>query len=95
MAVPGANNGHDNVYIFCCRGGSTTFASRAWFEGLPDEPFERLARLAARVVRASGSLISLLDGDRPRIKGLTGIAERWASSWQLRGFAVRSDACRW
>lgn len=62
---------------FAVDGGSVIAVSRAWLDGLPDEPFERLARLAARVVRASGSLIWLLDADRPRFKSRTGIAEHW------------------
>jgi PAS domain S-box-containing protein len=45
----------------------------------PEEAFDRLTRLAARLLGASVSLVSLLDQDRQFIKSASGLPEPWAS----------------
>jgi hypothetical protein len=45
----------------------------------PDERFDGLARLAARVLHAPVALVSLVDKDRQFFKACFGLAEPWAS----------------
>jgi hypothetical protein len=45
----------------------------------PEEPFDRLARLAARVVNAPVALVSAVDRDRQFFKSCLGLPEPWAS----------------
>jgi GAF domain-containing protein len=45
----------------------------------PEEPFDRLARLAARVVDAPVALVSALDRDRQFFKSCLGLPEPWAT----------------
>ena len=45
----------------------------------PDERFDGLARVAARVVDAPVALVSLVDEDRQFFKACFGLAEPWAS----------------
>ena len=45
----------------------------------PEEHFDRLAALAARVVNAPVALVSLVDEDRQFFKSCLGLAEPWAS----------------
>ena len=59
-------------------GDSIYGTSRAWFDALPDEPFDRLARLAARIVRPTTALVTLFDGDRLRVKSCSGLVDCWA-----------------
>jgi diguanylate cyclase (GGDEF)-like protein/PAS domain S-box-containing protein len=52
--------------------------------------FDRLARLAARVLRTPIALISLLDAERQFIKSSFGLPERWASR---RDLPIASSLC--
>ena len=45
----------------------------------PDERFEGMARVAARVLHAPTALVSLVDHDRQFFKACFGLAEPWAS----------------
>ena len=45
----------------------------------PEEAFDRLTRLAARILNAPLALISLVDEDRQFFKSSQGLAEPWAS----------------
>ncbi len=50
------------------------------YDGLPEESFDRIARLAVGVMRAPVAIISFLDGDRHVVKssiGLTGRSRVW------------------
>ena len=46
----------------------------------PDETFDRLTRLATRLLGAPVSLISLVDNDRQFFKSSVGLSEPWASA---------------
>ena len=48
----------------------------------PDERFDVLARVAARVLHAPVALVSLIDEDRQFFKACFGIAEPWATQRQ-------------
>jgi PAS domain S-box-containing protein len=47
-----------------------------------EEAFDRLVRLAARVLRAPIALVSLVDSDREFFKACVGLPEPWASTRQ-------------
>jgi GAF domain-containing protein len=47
-----------------------------------EEAFDRLTRLAARILDAPIALVSLVDGDRQFFKSCLGLAEPWASQRQ-------------
>ncbi|MDX1420849.1 MAG: PAS domain S-box protein [Rubricoccaceae bacterium] len=49
-------------------------------DALPDEAFDRLVRLAARVVGAPVALLSLVDRDRQFFLSAVGLSEPWASA---------------
>ena len=49
----------------------------------PEESFDRLARLAARVLRAPLAMISLVDDRRQFIKSAAGLEEPWASRREI------------
>jgi GAF domain-containing protein len=51
----------------------------ALLDSPPEEPFDRLARLAARVVSAPVALVSGVDRDRQFFKSCLGLPEPWAS----------------
>jgi GAF domain-containing protein len=51
----------------------------ALLDSPPEEPFDRLARLAARVVDAPVALVSAVDSDRQFFKSCLGLPEPWAS----------------
>lgn len=51
----------------------------ALLDSPPEEPFDRLARLAARVVDAPVALVSGVDRDRQFFKSCLGLPEPWAS----------------
>jgi GAF domain-containing protein len=51
----------------------------ALLDSPPEEQFDRLARLAARVVNAPVALVSGVDRDRQFFKACIGLAEPWAS----------------
>ena len=44
-----------------------------------EEAFDRLTRLASKILRAPVSLVSLVDEDRQFFKSAIGLAEPWAS----------------
>jgi PAS domain S-box-containing protein len=48
-----------------------------------EEAFDRLARLAARLLRAPIALVTLVDQDRQFLKACLGVPEPWASARQL------------
>jgi PAS domain S-box-containing protein len=48
----------------------------------PDETFDRLTRLAARLLHAPASLLSLVDSDRQFFKSVVGLSDPWASARQ-------------
>ena len=43
----------------------------------PEEPFDRLTRLATRIVKTPIALVSLVDRDRQFFKSLVGLTEPW------------------
>ncbi len=45
----------------------------------PEEAFDRLTRLAAKILRAPTALVSLVDQDRQFFKSYAGLAEPWTS----------------
>ena len=45
----------------------------------PEEPFDRLARLAAKVVNAPVALVTAVDRDRQYFKSCLGLPEPWAT----------------
>ena len=51
----------------------------ALLDSPPEEPFDRLARLAARVVNAPVALVSAVDRDRQFFKSCLGLPEPWAT----------------
>ena len=51
----------------------------------PEEPFDRLTRLAAKLLRVPVTFISLLDRDRDFYKSAAGFPEPLASARQLQG----------
>ena len=44
-----------------------------------DEPFDRLVRLAARILEVPTSLVTIVEEDRQRFPGQTGLPEPWAT----------------
>jgi formate hydrogenlyase transcriptional activator len=48
----------------------------------PEEAFDRLTRLAIKILHVSASYVSLVDGDRQFFKSSIGLPEPWASSRQ-------------
>ena len=57
----------------------------------PEEAFDRLTRMAARLLGAPVSLITLVTEDRQFFKSATGLAEPWASR---RGSPLSHSFCR-
>jgi len=51
-------------------------------DSAPEESFDRLTRLAARVLGTPVALMSIVDGDRQFFKSCIGLAEPWASRRQ-------------
>ena len=51
----------------------------ALLDSPPEEPFDRLARLAARAVNAPVALVSAVDRDRQFFKSCLGLPEPWAT----------------
>jgi len=49
---------------------------------LPEENFDRLTRLAARLLRAPVALVSLVDAERQFFKSCVGLPEPWLSRRQ-------------
>jgi hypothetical protein len=54
----------------------------ALLDSPPEESFDRLARLAARVVNAPVALVSAVDKDRQFFKSCLGLPEPWSSERQ-------------
>lgn len=62
------------------RAGGTPVRAATPYDALPDESFDRLARLVAGAMHAPIAIISFLDGDRHIVKssvGLTGRSRVW------------------
>jgi len=57
----------------------------------PEEPFDRLTRLATRVLRVPVALVSLVDGNRQFFKSCIGLPEPWAS---LRQTPLTHSFCK-
>ena len=57
----------------------------------PEEAFDRLTRMAARLLGAPVSLITLVTEDRQFFKSATGLPEPWASR---RGSPLTHSFCR-
>ena len=51
----------------------------ALLDSAPEEPFDRLTRLAAKVVNAPVALVSAVDRDRQFFKSCLGLPEPWAT----------------
>lgn len=58
----------------------------------PEESFDRLTRLASRLLGAGAALVSLVDTDRQFFKSQTGLAEPWAGARQTR---LSHSFCQW
>ncbi len=63
----------------------------ALLDSAPAVVFDRLARLAARTLRAPVALIALVDADRHVFKGCVGLPEPWAST---REIGLAHSICR-
>ncbi|MDQ3426875.1 MAG: GAF domain-containing protein, partial [Gemmatimonadota bacterium] len=57
----------------------------------PEEAFDRLTRMAARLLGAPVALVTLVTDDRQFFKSAIGLAEPWAS---LRGTPLAYSFCR-
>src|SRR5882672_2323990 len=57
----------------------------------PEEVFDRLTRLAARVLHVPSAMVSLVDGDRQFFKSSVGVPEPWAS---LRQTPLTHSFCK-
>jgi PAS domain S-box-containing protein len=57
----------------------------------PEEAFDRLTRLAARVLRVPVALVSLVDAERQFFKSQVGLAEPWATQ---RGTPLSHSFCQ-
>ena len=53
----------------------TALRRTALLDTPPEEPFDRLTRLAARIIKAPVALVSLVDGDRQFFKSAVGLPE--------------------
>lgn len=58
----------------------------------PEETFDRLTRLAARLLGAGTALVSLVDKDRQFFKSQVGLAQPWAGARQTR---LSHSFCQW
>ena len=66
-------------------------AKTALLDTPPEEAFDRLTRMAARLLGAPISLITLVTEDRQFFKSATGLPEPWASR---RGSPLSHSFCR-
>lgn len=57
----------------------------------PDAAFDRLTKLASRVIRAPVALVSLVDSDRQFFAGAVGVPEPWKSR---RGTPLTHSFCK-
>lgn len=58
----------------------------------PEEHYDRLTRLASRLLGAPAALVSLVDKDRQFFKSQVGLREPWASQRQTR---LSHSFCQW
>jgi serine phosphatase RsbU (regulator of sigma subunit) len=56
-----------------------TLGASEWLDGTPDEAFDRLTRLATRVLSAPVALVSLVTGERQYVASSIGLQEPWSS----------------
>jgi CheY-like chemotaxis protein len=64
----------------------------ALLDSPPEESFDRLTRLASRLLGAGTALVSLVDKDRQFFKSQTGLAQPWAGARQTR---LSHSFCQW
>jgi hypothetical protein len=57
----------------------------------PDAAFDRLTKLATKIIQAPVALVSLVDGDRQCFKSAVGLAEPWQSR---RGTPLTHSVCK-
>ena len=57
----------------------TVLEETALLDSLPEESFDRLSRLASRLLNAPVALVSLVDQERQFFKSCVGLPEPWAS----------------
>lgn len=58
----------------------------------PEETFDRLTRLASRLLGAGAALVSLVDNERQFFKSQIGLAQPWAGARQTR---LTHSFCQW
>ncbi len=63
----------------------------ALLDTLPEEPFDRLTRLASAMLSVPVALVSLVDGDRQFFKSCVGLPEPWAAE---RGTPLSHSICK-
>ncbi len=56
-----------------------TLASTQLLDSAPEEVFDRISRMAARLLRAPVAVLSLVDANRQFFKSAVGLSEPWAS----------------
>jgi GAF domain-containing protein len=61
-------------------------------DSAPEESFDRLTRMASRLLGVSTALVSLVDKDRQFFKSQVGMAEPWAGARQTR---LSHSFCQW
>ena len=61
-------------------------------DSAPEESFDRLTRMAARLLGVSTALVSLVDKDRQFFKSQVGVADPWAGARQTR---LSHSFCQW
>lgn len=64
----------------------------ALLDSPPEESFDRLTRLASRLLGAGTALVSLVDQDRQFFKSQVGLAQPWAGARQTR---LSHSFCQW
>lgn len=64
----------------------------ALLDSPPEESFDRLTRLASRLLGAGTALVSLVDADRQFFKSQVGLAQPWAGARQTR---LSHSFCQW
>lgn len=64
----------------------------ALLDSAPEESFDRLTRVAARLLGAGTALVSLVDKDRQFFKSQVGLEQPWAGARQTR---LSHSFCQW
>ena len=77
--APGRARNDDLAKTLAEPGRLAALHGAALLDSPPEESFDRLARLAARVVDAPVALVSALDRDRQFFKSCLGLPEPWAT----------------